>query len=243
VKRKKKEETPKEEKKEWIEEIHNKLVSQLENPFHPVGLEKADMENDIVYFQKVIADGHLTEALFHMKMTEPVFGEYKNFRKFINGMNKPKIYCDLPYPPPMMKKGKWEEGCETEEDEAKITKEYIDGYGIPTLPSIKHFINNYKGNNSFVPIIKKWLDNDEKLIYDGLVNILKNCNDEEKVKEVGQHIYNVLLGCGEVHKHMEAMRCVHYLLCWYMKSSNNMCIGSYPRLVECYWDGVGEWLC
>ena len=238
MKRKKKEETPKEEKKEWIQH----LASQLENPFHPVGLEKADMENDIVYFQKVIADGHLKEALFHMKMTEPIFGEYKNFRKFINGMNKPKIYCDLPYPPPMMKKGKWAEGCETVEEEAKITKEYIDGYGIPTLPSIKHFINNYKGDNSFVPIIKKWLDNDEKLIYDGLVNILKNCNDEEKVKEVGQHIYNVLLGSGEVHKHMEAMRCVHYLLCWYMNSSNNMCIGSYPRLVECYWDGIGAWL-
>jgi hypothetical protein len=241
-----KEETSKEEKKE---EILNNLHSQLANPFHPVGLEKADMENDTKHFQKVIDDGHLKEALFHMKMTEPVFGEYKNFRKFINEMNKPTTTAtaELPYPPPMMKKGKWAT-CETEEDEEKIikdeekiTKEYIDGYGIPTLPSIKHFINNYKGDNEAVSMIKKWINSDrDYMIYDGLVDILKNCNDKEKVKAVGEDLVS---GCNHIGaSHMEAMRCVHYLLCWFMKSSNNMCIGSYPRLVEFYWGGIGEWL-
>jgi len=77
-------------KKDRREEILNKLHRQIENPFHPVGFEKADNENDTKYFQKVIDDRHLNEALFHMKMTEPVFGEYKNFRRFINEMNKPK---------------------------------------------------------------------------------------------------------------------------------------------------------
>tara|TARA_R110002012_G_scaffold824_1_gene3659 strand:+ start:1099 stop:2334 length:1236 start_codon:yes stop_codon:yes gene_type:complete len=150
--------------------------------------------------------------------------------------------CELPFPPPKMRDGVWEEGCESVAREEEITKEYISQYGHPSLSSIKYFVDNYEGENSMVATIKKWLDNDEKLIYGSFTKLLDNACDKEKSIEVGEHIYNVLLGTGEVHKHMEAMRCCYYLVCWFMRQSNNMCIGSYGRMVEHYWDGIGEWL-
>ena len=208
-------------------------------PFNHIALETADERNDTTYFRKVVDEGHLPSALAHMKMTEPVFGEYKNFRKFLNEMNKirTKAGCDLPYPPPLMVEGNWEDGCETVEREEDITREYIRQYGFPSLDSIKHFVDNYEGNNDMVYIVKKWLDKDNTIVYDGLVGLLEWACDEKKTKRVGEQI---LEESGE--EHMEAMRCSHYLLSWYMRQSNNMCIGSYGRTVEHYWDCVGDWM-
>ncbi len=157
-------------------------------------------------------------------------------------IKKVKEGCELPFPPPKMRDGVWEEGCESVEREEQITKEYIKGYGHPSLSSIKHFVDNYEGENSMVATIKKWIDDDEKLIYGSFTLLLDNACDKRQTKRIGEHIYTVLLGTGEVHKHMEAMRCCYYLVCWFMRQSNNMCISSYGRMVEHYWDGIGDWL-
>ena len=87
-----------------------------------------------------------------------------------------------------------------------------------------------------VAIIKKWLDKDNTIVFDGLVGLLDWACDEKKTKRVGEQI---LEESGE--EHMEAMRCCHYLLSWYMRQSN-MCIGAYGRTVEHYWDCVGDWM-
>ena len=149
---------------------------------------------------------------------------------------EPKAGCDLPYPPPMMVEGKWEEGYDDLEREAEVVREYIKEYGNPSLESIKHFVDTYEGSNDMVPIVKKWLYKDNTIVYDGLIGLLEHACDEKKTKRVGEQIAEEAYGL-----HMEAMRCSHYLLSWYMKSSNNRSIGSYPRLVEFYWNYIGDW--
>ena len=229
-------ETPKERK----EEILNKLASQLENPFHPVGLEKADKENDTKYFQKVIDDGHLNEALFHMKFTEPVFGEYKNFRKFINEMNKPKAGCDMPYPPPQQK-GVYKQYCETEEESMELIKQYVKDMGIPTKASIKHFLDTYEGDNEAVKFSKKWFNSDrDYMIYDSVKDILNNIGDEKKIKAVGDYLYSGSQHIGAIP--MEAMRSVFYIVSWFLNASQSCVVMGYKGVIEFGWDGIGEWM-
>ena len=226
-------------KKDRREEILNKLHRQLENPFHPVGLEKADNENDTKYFQKVIDDRHLNEALFHMKMTEPVFGEYKNFRRFVNDINKPKVGCDYPFPPPQQT-DKYKQFGETEEEEYEITKEYIKDVGLPINASIKHYINNLEDISETIKGMKKWVNSDrDYMIYDSVKDILNNIGDMEKIKSVGKYLYR---GCNHIGDlHMEAMRSVYYIVSWYLNASGSMVIMGYKGLIEAGWNGIGEW--
>lgn len=155
----------------------------------------------------------------------------------------PEQLPEIPFPPPKVPKGKWEEGCDTEEREEEITMEFVKYYKLPSIDAIKYFVDNYKGDNEAMPIIKRLLNsNDDTLVYNSFIKIMENPMDEEKCKEVGENIYMVLLGTGEVHIHMEAMRSVFYLVSWYFESSNNMCIKAYPRVLEHYWNGIGEWL-
>ena len=154
--------------------------------------------------------------------------------------------CDLPYPPPMMKEGVWEDGCESMAREQEITEEYIEGYGIPKESSILYFIRTYEGNNEAVENLKKIVEDfyeegeagimfDD--IYETMRGILKNPFDKEAIKRSGLWIVKKY-----EERHMEVMMMSNYLICWYMKSSNNMCIASYGRVQEYYWDGVGNWL-
>lgn len=147
---------------------------------------------------------------------------------------------EMPYPPPLLPKGKWEECCDTEEREDEITMEFVKYYKLPSMESMKHFVDNYKGDNEMVPVIKKWLNSDrDYMIYEGFIDIMKNPMEKEKCKEVGNSLYD---GCNHIGaNHMEAMRSVHYLVRWYFNQSNNSCIKAYPRLLEFYWSGIGEW--
>ena len=148
--------------------------------------------------------------------------------------------CELPYPPPLMKINKYQDYCETIEEENEITKQYIKEYGHSSMSSIKYFANTYDGENPRVSILKKWINNDRaNIIYDGFIGVLDNVCDEEKSKTIGQKIYELTKDTGD---DFEAMGTVYYLVSWYMKSSNNQIIGSYPRVLEHYWDEIGSWL-
>jgi hypothetical protein len=154
--------------------------------------------------------------------------------------------CDLPYPPPKMKDGVWEEGCDTEEREEEITLEYIKGYGIPSETSIIHFTRNYNEDNSAVEQLRLMTENwrgegsgGEMFndIYKNMTIIIKNPFDEERLKCVGLWVVKKY-----PNSHMKVLRLSYYLVCWYMKSSNNCVIKSYPRLLEHYWSGIGDWM-
>ena len=40
---------------------------------------------------------------------------------------------------------------------------------------------------------------------------------------------------------MKIMRCAYYLFAWDTKAGGAI-IGSFNRVIECYWSGIGEWL-
>ena len=160
---------------------------------------------------------------------------------------------EIPYPPPKLPSDKWENYCETEEREEEITMEFVKYYKLPSLESIKHFVDNYKGENEIMPIVKNWLwwsSGKADFIYESFIKIMENPEDEEKCKDVGKRI-NYLCSESQMSPHgiycfrgansMGAMRSVFYLVSWYFESSNNQCIKAYPRLLEHYWDGIGDW--
>lgn len=146
----------------------------------------------------------------------------------------------IPYPPPKLPSDKWENYCETEEREDEITMEFVKFYELPSLDSIKYFVNNYKGENEMMPIVKKFLDIGDSFIYDRFIKIMESPLNKEKCKDEGKMIYYVY-GLEQGRDYMSAMRSVFYLVSWYFESSNNMCIKAYPRLLEHYWSGIGDW--
>ena len=166
----------------------------------------------------------------------------------------PEQLPEIPFPPPKVPKGKWEEGCDTEEREEEITMEFVKYYKLPSIDAIKHFVDNYKGDNEAMPIVRNWLwwsSGKADFIYESFIKIMENPMDEEKCKEVGKRInYECSqskmspsgIYCFRGANSIGAMRSVFYLVSWYFESSNNMCIKAYPRLLEHYWSGIGEWL-
>jgi len=57
--------------------------------------------------------------------------------------------------------------------------------------------------------------------------------DKEKIRSIGENLYD--LG-GE-----EVMRASFYLLCWDTQNAGTT-IKGWRRMVEHYWDGIGEWM-
>ena len=69
---------------------------------------------------------------------------------------------------------------------------------------------------------------------EGFEELLGVVEDEEKSREIG----NKLNDKGGI----ELMRSSYYLLCWYLRGSKSMLVSSYSRVVEHYWNEIGEWL-
>ena len=130
--------------------------------------------------------------------------------------------------------GEYDEGYETMEAEDKATNEYFEKNKARHINAVKEFIDTYEeGKNDAVDVIKKLNPTAFKDAYWGYEQLYNVGNDKEKNKQIGE-ILNDKGG-------FELMVCSHYLFAWDLKAGG-MCIGGFGRVVEMWWDGIGEWL-
>jgi len=142
----------------------------------------------------------------------------------------------IPYPRPLsLITGKYPEWAETIEEEEDLTKTYVKNNRPCSKEAVQKFLSEYEGRNEFLNIMKTEDNNFISQAYWGYTEILQEdkCLDKAKCRIIG----NILNDWGGIH----LMRATYYLVAWDMKNAG-MLIGSYPRLLEHYWDEIGEWM-
>ena len=129
--------------------------------------------------------------------------------------------------------GVWAEFADTCEEEVRIINEYFEANPPRDKKAVRLFIkNSKKGDNEIVDVLKSckfsfhWA-------YWGYAELHKEPRDEENVRIIGNSL-NDIGGIG-------LMMMCHYLLAWDIKCGG-MLVGSYTRVVEHWWDGIGDWM-
>ncbi len=132
--------------------------------------------------------------------------------------------------------GKYPSFVETIEEEERITMDYVKNNPPVAKEAVQQFIAGYDGSNEFLNIMK----NEDSIFisqaYWGYEQIFQEDKimDRKKCKVIG----NILNEWGGIH----LMRATYYLICWDMKNADSILIGGYARLLEHYWDEIGEWM-
>ena len=229
-----------------------KMRKFLTKGYH-FSLEKADLDNAIFWFEISAIKGWLPAMIAHRDATYPCF-KWDNFDRWLE-VWKTEVIAK-PYPPqtevldatepegafatfegrPLKK---YPDCAETIEEEEEITKRFVEDTGIPNRNSIKVFLwDSKKKGNEFVDLLASKIGSSEEEFLnhaiEGFEELLGVINDKEKSREIG----NKLNDKGGI----ELMRGSYYLLCWYLRGSKSMLVGSYSRVVEHYWNEIGEWL-
>tara|TARA_Y100001963_G_scaffold5996_1_gene7746 strand:- start:809 stop:1243 length:435 start_codon:yes stop_codon:yes gene_type:complete len=131
--------------------------------------------------------------------------------------------------------GVWKEYADTCEEEEQITKDYFKANPPRSLEAITKFIREFDGDNEIVDVLKQLNPEPLKLAYWGYTELQKDGTtmNKEKVISIGKRL-NQIGGKG-------LMMMSYYLLCWDIKCGGTL-VGSYTRLVELWWDGIGDWM-
>tara|TARA_R100000664_G_C2754260_1_gene141821 strand:- start:1749 stop:2183 length:435 start_codon:yes stop_codon:yes gene_type:complete len=131
--------------------------------------------------------------------------------------------------------GVWKEYADTCEEEEQITKDYFKANPPRSLEAITKFIREFDGDNEIVDVLKQLNPEPLKLAYWGYTELQKDGTtmNKEKVISIGKRL-NQRGGKG-------LMMMSYYLLCWDIKCGGTL-VGSYTRLVELWWDGIGDWM-
>ena len=131
--------------------------------------------------------------------------------------------------------GVWKEYADTCEEEEQITKDYFKANPPRSLEAITKFIREFDGDNEIVDVLKQLNPEPLKLAYWGYTELQKDGTtmNKEKVISIGKRL-NQRGGKG-------LMMLSYYLLCWDIKCGGTL-VGSYTRLVELWWDGIGDWM-
>lgn len=129
--------------------------------------------------------------------------------------------------------GDYDEYYQSEEAEDKATEEYFKRNKARHSNAIKQFVNTFKGDNNAVVAIKNLSRTEYNIAYWGYTQLYTYAANKEKVVEIG-NILNELGG-------MKIMQCTHYLFAWDIKAGG-MCIGGQGRVIEHWWNGIGDWL-
>ena len=210
-----------------------KMRKFLSKGYH-FSLEKADLDNTIFWFEISAIKGWLPAMIAHRDATYPCF-KWDNFDRWLE-VWKTEVIAK-PYPPQTDQK--YPDCAETIEEEEEITKRFVEDTGIPNRNSIKVFLwDSKKKGNEFVDLLASKIGSSEEEFLnhaiEGFEELLGVVEDEEKSREIG----NKLNDRGGI----ELMRGSYYLLCWYLRGSKSMLVSSYSRVVEHYWNEIGEWL-
>ena len=131
--------------------------------------------------------------------------------------------------------GVWKEYVDTIEEEEQITKDYFKANPPRSLEAIIKFIHEFDGDNEIVDVLRQLNPEPLNLAYWGYTELQKDGTtmNKEKVISIGKRL-NQIGGKG-------LMMLSYYLLCWDIKCAG-MLVGSYTRLVELWWDGIGDWM-
>jgi hypothetical protein len=232
--------------------------------FNEIEFEKADTENDIEYFNHYWkVDDKITEMFNHRNMTKGMEGWWVNFNKWAEDTINAKIKYnnekqfedmikkvnkvvednkkkkDLPSPllPYPRKKeeviGEYPEFSATEEDEEQITKDYFSKNKPRSIEAVREFVDTHNNSNAMVDYIKNLPEDKFKRAYWGYGALMDTAMDKKKTRIIGE--------CLNKEGGKKLMSASYYLLCWDTKQAG-MLIGSYARLVEHWWDEIGEWM-
>jgi|TARA_Y100000296_G_scaffold84451_1_gene117820 hypothetical protein len=134
--------------------------------------------------------------------------------------------------------GVWKEYADTCEEEEQITKDYFKANPPRSLEAVIKFIREFDGDNEIVDVFKRSVQPRAValpllLAYWGYNELQKEPMNKEKVISIGKRL-NQRGGKG-------LMMMSWYLLCWDIKCGGTL-VGSYTRLVELWWDGIGDWM-
>lgn len=148
--------------------------------------------------------------------------------------------CDYDHPYPRSKPiGKYPSAVDTEEEEERITIDYFKNNPALSRGAVMKFVMEYntgqQPHQSYIDTMKKMTPAQFDLAYWGYKELFnpEKVMNEEKVKEIGAELNR--------RGNIDLMRVCYYLMSWDIKNAG-MLIGSYPRLVEYYWDGIGDWM-
>lgn len=141
------------------------------------------------------------------------------------------------YPRPVaLITGKYPSAVATIEEEEDLTKKYVKNNPPVSLDAVKEFLRGYDGTNKMVLSLKDADGQFLSMAYWGYTEIFQEDKvmDKAKCRIIG----NILNDWGGI----DLMRASYYLISWDMKNADSMLIGGYPRLLEHYWDEIGEWM-
>lgn len=130
--------------------------------------------------------------------------------------------------------GEYPDGASTEEEEMKIVKDYLTNNPAHSNAEIRQFLSRKKKTN----YMTEFLADLPPMTQDAIINLYQQMMcpelavDKEAMKEIGQML-NMLGGAN-------MMRCAYYLFCWDTKAGG-MIVGSQCRVIEHWWDGIGDW--
>jgi DNA repair exonuclease SbcCD ATPase subunit len=220
-----------------------RLVEELECRKSTTDTQIGELEADLekyksmanVYgeYVEIVDEGCFTEWMKDKYPDEDWwdYGEAEEEEK-----EKQKIKETLPTPiipyPRQIINGTYQECYETEEQEDEATARYFKNNSACDERAVKEFIMTYEeGQNSMIDKIKKFDDAKFHKAYWGYEKL--RITDKNAIQVIGRS----LNGYGGI----ELMRASYYLLSWDMKRAG-MCIGSVPRVIEHYWDGIGSWM-
>jgi hypothetical protein len=143
----------------------------------------------------------------------------------------------IPYPrPEAFITGKYPEAVATIEEEEQLTMTYVKKNPPVSKEAVQRFLTEYDGDNQMVKDLKEASSTFLSMAYWGYTQIFQEGKVMNKAK--CRIIGNILKDWGGI----DLMRATYYLVAWDMKNANSMLIGGYARLLEYYWDGIGEWM-
>ena len=196
-----------------------------------IKFEKADLHPNKKqredWFDLCESKGWLPSMIAHREASRGVF-EWKNFDEWFSAKK-----VSLPYPPEVSTT--YPDFVETEEKEEELTKKFVSE-NPTSLEGFQKFLTEYDGDNSMVLDLKNEKDHIAIVCFNLFQECLRAVMNEEKTRQIAI----------ELHKRhpthsFHLLQRIYYILTWYFQSSKSMCVGSYGRLVEHWWDGVGEW--
>ena len=207
----------------------------IEKGFH-IRFEKADNLNSTKWFDLAKGKGWLPSMVAHRNLTYPTF-TWTNFDKWYESNPLPESKPILPYPP-KIDKSKYKTACDTIEEEEEETKRYVKE-NPTSFEGFEEFIKNFtEGENQIVDTFKKRGDL-RGVCYGWFQQLLEVVENKEKSKEIAEEITNKFGN----NTGFKLLQLTHYILAWYFKVDTYIIPASYPRQLEYYWDGVGDWVC
>lgn len=151
----------------------------------------------------------------------------------------------ITYPRSNINKSNIKDYYDTPEEEVEATKLYFKLNPPCSKQAVYKFVMDYHsgltstgaeetfGRNTMIDTIAELDPYQFGLACWGYDSLFKT-TDKEKIRLVGQNLHR--LGG------MDVMRASYYLLCWDTQKGGD-CIRGWKRMIEFYWDGIGDWRC